>query len=131
MRMPARHLVADRRHHVGERERALLLRHPRMEHHLQQQVAELVLQIAQVAAVDRIGDFVGLLDGVGRDGREGLFDVPRATGFRVAQRGHDVEQVADVAHAVVARVAHAGSASRRATSPNARKSPLSRVSRWL
>ena len=42
MRMAADHLVADRRHHVAEVERVLLLRHARVEDHLQQQVAEFV-----------------------------------------------------------------------------------------
>ena len=126
MRMPARHLVADRIDHVGERERALLLRHPRVEHHLQQQVAEFVLEVAHVAAIDRVGDFVGFLDGVRRDGREALLDVPRTAGLRIAQCGHDLEQALDPV-----RVAHAGNRSRKARSPKAMKSPLSRVSRWL
>ena len=129
--MPARHLVADRRHHVAERERALFLRHPRVEHHLQQQVAELVLQIRQIATVDRIGDFVGFLDGVRRDGCKGLLEIPRATRHRIAQRRHDAEQVADVAHAIVMHIAHAGNASRKAVSPKAMKSPFNKVSRWL
>lgn len=43
MRMPPGHLVADRRADIAEIEGALLSRHLRVEHHLQQQVAQLVL----------------------------------------------------------------------------------------
>ena len=95
VRMAAHHLVADRSDDVGEGERALLLRHARMEHHLQQQVAQLVLQVAQVAAVDRIGDLVGLFDRVRRDAGEVLFDIPGATALRIAQARHDGEQAVD------------------------------------
>ena len=77
--MPAQHLVADRRDHVGERERAGLLGHARVKHDLEQQVAELVLELAEVAALDRVGDLVRLLDRVRRDRRERLLEVPRAT----------------------------------------------------
>jgi hypothetical protein len=55
-----------------------------VEHHLQQQVAQLVLQIGQVVAVDRIGDFVGFLDGVRRDAGEILLTGP--TDSRPADR---------------------------------------------
>ena len=78
MRMAADHLVVDRLGHVGEGEGASLLGHARMKDHLEQQVAQLLLQIAQVAALDGVGDLIGLLDGVGRDGGEGLFQVPGA-----------------------------------------------------
>src|SRR3546814_4928072 len=61
-----------------------------------------VLQRRQVVAVDRVGDLVGLLDGVRGDGGEGLFDVPRAAVLAVTQAGHDVEQALEVG----GRVAH-------------------------
>ena len=38
-----------------------------MEHHLQQEIAEFVAQIAEIAARDGVGDLIGFLDGVGRD----------------------------------------------------------------
>src|SRR3546814_14008685 len=100
--MAADQLVADRGGHVVEAERALLARHLRVEYHLQQQVAQFVLQRRQVVAVDRVGDLVGLLDRVRGDGGEGLFDVPRAAVLAVTQAGPDVEQ----ALAVGGRVAH-------------------------
>jgi hypothetical protein len=78
VRVAAHHLVVDRLGDRGEVERALFLGHARVEHHLQQQVAEFLLQVGEVAALDRVGDLVGLLDGVGGDGGEGLLQVPRA-----------------------------------------------------
>ena len=93
--MPALHLVADRRGHVGERERPLLLGHARMEHDLEQQVAEFVLQVVEIAAIDGVGDFVRFLDRVRRNGRERLLHVPRTTGLRIAQAGHDGEEAVD------------------------------------
>ncbi len=77
MRMPPHELLGDGLDHAAEIERALLLRHAGMEHDLQQQVAEFLAQIAEVAARDRVGDLVGFLERVGRDGREILLQVPR------------------------------------------------------
>jgi hypothetical protein len=93
--MATLHLRADGVGDVGEIEQPLLLRHLRMEHHLQQQVAQFVAQIGPVAAVDRVGDFVGFLDRISRDGREVLLHVPRATPFGIAQAHHDREQVVE------------------------------------
>ncbi len=62
-----------------------------MEHHLEQQISQFVLEACHVAALDRIGDFVGFLDGIGRDAREGLLPIPRAAVGR-AQPRHDREQ---------------------------------------
>ena len=68
-----------------------------MEHDLEQKVAELVLEVEKIAARDRLGDLIGFLDRIGRDGREILLEVPRAARARRAQRGHDREQALDVA----------------------------------
>ena len=68
-----------------------------MEDDLQQEIAEFVLERGEVAAVDRIGHFIGFLDRVRRDAGEILFEVPRAAAFAVAQAGHDGEQCVDVA----------------------------------
>jgi hypothetical protein len=46
--------------------------------------------------LDRVGHFVGFLDGVRCDGREILRPIPRASGFRVAQLSNDVQQALDV-----------------------------------
>ena len=95
--MAAQQLFRDRLHHVAELERALLLRHARVEHDLEQQVAKFVAQVAETAARDRVRDLVGLFDGVGRDAREALLEVPRAARAGRAQRGHDLDQRGDVA----------------------------------
>ncbi|CAM5314477.1 hypothetical protein RLIN73S_04615 [Rhodanobacter lindaniclasticus] len=78
---------------IGEFEQALLGGHLRVEHHLQQQVAEFVAKIGPVLPVDRVGNFVGLLDRVGGDRGKILFHIPRATDSRIAQARHDGEQI--------------------------------------
>jgi hypothetical protein len=128
VRVAAGHLGADRVGHVGEVEQAAFLRHLRVEHHLQQQVAQLVAQIGPVAAVDRVGHLVGFLEGVRRDAVEILPHVPRAAALRVAQARHDRKQVVQ---AVPGRAAHGRPASRSRTlqsmplSPTAMNSGLS------
>ena len=94
--MAAFHLVGDGPGDVGEVERAGLFRHPGVEHGLEQQVAQFVLQVGHVVAADRVGDLVGFLDGVGRDAGEILLQIPRAAAVRIAQRRHDGEQAPDL-----------------------------------
>ncbi len=53
--------------------------HLRVEEHLQQQIAKLILQVGPGAALDGIEDLVSLLQCVPLDGVEGLFAVPGAT----------------------------------------------------
>ena len=82
MRVPADHLARDRLDHVAEGERVLLLRHAGVEHHLQQEIAEFVAEIVEIAARDGVDDLIGLLDRVGRDRRKVLLEVPGAAGDR-------------------------------------------------
>ena len=77
MRMPPDHFSRDRLDHVAEGERVLLLGHAGVIHHLQQEIAEFVLEVVEIAARDGIGDLIGFLDGVGRDGRKILLADPR------------------------------------------------------
>ena len=93
--MAADHLVGDGACHVGKGEAAGLLCHASVIDHLEQQVAEFVRQGGEVAPGDGVGDFVGLLDRVGRDRVEILLTVPRTAAVRGAQGGHDVEQAAE------------------------------------
>ena len=95
--MAADHLVADRGNHVAECEAALFFRHPRVEDHLQQQVAEFILQRMQVIAIDGIDDFIRLLDRVWGNRGEGLLDIPGTAAIRVAQARHDRQQGVDIA----------------------------------
>ena len=65
--MPADHFAGDGLDHVAERERALLLRHAGVIDDLQQEIAELVAEIVEIAARNGLGDLIGFLDGVRRD----------------------------------------------------------------
>ena len=92
MGMSPCHLRRDGVHNITERERTFFLCHACMKHHLQQQIAEFLLQVLEIAPCDCLRNLIGLLDGVGGDGREGLLQIPRASSFGRAQRRHDVEQ---------------------------------------
>ena len=68
---------------------------PLYEFATEREVAEFVGQGLQVAPSDCVGDLVGFLDRVWRDGFESLLAVPRAACCRIAQCLHDVEKAAD------------------------------------
>ena len=91
MRMAADHLARDRLDHVAEGKGVLLFRHAGVIDDLQQEIAEFLAEIVEIAARDRVGDLIGLLDRVGRDRRKILLEVPRAAGDRRAQRRHDLD----------------------------------------
>ena len=93
MGMPTDHFPRDAVDDVVKCEGVLLGSQLRMIDRLQQQIAQLFLQIGHVLSSDRVGDFVGFLDGVGRDGCERLLQIPRAAGVWRAQRRHDGDEV--------------------------------------
>ena len=62
----------------AERRAFVLLRDPRLERHLQQQVAELFANVVMVARLDGLDDFVSLLEEVGHQALLGLLSVPGA-----------------------------------------------------
>ena len=97
MRVAADHLSRDRLDHVAERKGVLLLGHAGVIDHLQQEIAEFVAEVVEIAARDRVGDLIGFLDGVGRDRRKILLEVPRAAGDGRAQRRHDLDEAVNVA----------------------------------
>jgi hypothetical protein len=70
----------------------LLFGHARVKHNLQQEIAEFVSEVLKVATRDRVSDFISFLDGVGRNGREILLEVPRAAGGWRSKCSHDFEQ---------------------------------------
>ena len=74
-------LVADAARHVLDIERRIgvVLGDPGVEHHLQQDVAELLPQVRPIAGLDRLDQLVRLLDRVRGQGGMGLFGVPRAS----------------------------------------------------
>ena len=121
--MAADELGGDRLHHAAEIEQARLFRHARMKDDLQQQVAELLAQIFRRAALDCVGDLVGLFDREGGDGGEGLLDVPGTAGNGIAQRRHDFDKAANVARRLHGRGQHlpiGEAAGRRAAGAHAK-----------
>ena len=65
-------------HDVVDREVSGFLSHAGVEDRLEQQVAQLALQLPHVLPLDCVGDLVGFLDRVRRDRLEGLLDIPWA-----------------------------------------------------
>ena len=96
MRMATHHFVGYRPGHFGKPEQAGFLGHPRMIDDLKQQVAEFVRQRGQIAPRDGVGDLIGFLDRIGRDGAEALLLVPWAAMVGVAKRRHDREQTTEL-----------------------------------
>ena len=76
MGMAADQFAGDGFDHAAEVEQPDLLRDPRVEDDLQQQVAQLVPQLLSISALNGVGDFVGLLDRERGDCRERLFEIP-------------------------------------------------------
>ena len=82
-------LVAQGIGHITEIERALFLAQLRIENHMQQQVAQLLLDSLHIVRRDGIGQFVGLLDRVAAQRVESLLPVPRTF---AAERVHHLQQ---------------------------------------
>src|SRR3954463_5597383 len=97
MGMAPDELLAQRLHHVGKVEHTLLLGHPRMKNDLQEKVAKLLAQIYEIAARNGVGDLVGFLNRIGRDGREILVEVPRTARPRSTEGRHDLKKMGNVA----------------------------------
>ena len=93
MRVAPNELAGDAVDHAIELETPLLPGQLAVVDHLEQQVAQLTLQVLEVTALDGVGDFVGLFEGMRDDARVVLLQVPWATVLRVAQAGHEVQQV--------------------------------------
>ncbi len=91
VRMAALELVRDRARHVAEVEVAALAGELGLEHHLQQEVAELEAQLARIAVVDGLDHLVGLLDDEGTERARRLLAVPGAAARR-SQPVHHVDQ---------------------------------------
>ena len=77
--MATDHLGRHALDHVTEGESTGLFRDARVEDDLEEQVTEFVPEILQVAPLDRVDDFVSLLQGVRGQADMGLQQVPRAT----------------------------------------------------
>src|SRR3954454_7446489 len=90
-------LFAQRLHYIGKVEGALLLGHTGMKNDLKEEVAKLLAQICEIAARDGVGDLVGLLNRIGRDGREILVEVPRTARPGSTEGRHDLKKMGNVA----------------------------------
>ena len=64
-----------------------------MEHDLEEEVAQFLPEVGHVASFYGVRHLVGFLYGVRCDGGEGLLQVPRAAGLRIAQPRHDVQEL--------------------------------------
>ena len=78
VRVPAHELGVDPSSDPRQVARAPLLEEEREKHRLEEQVPQLVGELAVVAGLGRVGDLVCLLDRVGDDRPLGLGAVPRA-----------------------------------------------------
>ena len=106
MGMTVAHLGGYPSRHRIEIEPAGFPRHLCVKDDLEQEIAQLVLQLVHIAALDRIRDLVGFLDRVGRNGLECLFPVPGAPVIGIAETGHNVEQVVDGRRFVLRLICH-------------------------
>ena len=89
VRMTVDQFVAQGIGHVSEIERPLFLAQLRIEHHVQEQVAQLLLDALHIVIGDGVGQFVGLLNGVAAQRIESLLAVP---GTFAAQRVHHLQK---------------------------------------
>ncbi|MNN07168.1 hypothetical protein D3C81_1199860 [compost metagenome] len=96
--MAAHQLVGNAVDHLVETEALLFAGQLRVVDDLEQQVAELLAQVGEVATLDGVGDFIGFFQGVGDDARVVLLQVPRAAMLRIAQARHQVQQVVELIH---------------------------------
>ena len=94
VRMAVHELVVDHARDVGEREPTLLGGEGGVEEHLEEQVAELLLEVTDglgrsVEAVDRFEHLVGLLEQMAGERAMGLLPIPRAL---TAQGAHELRK---------------------------------------
>src|ERR1022692_5249472 len=89
--MAAHQFPVDGVERVADREAVLFGGHLGIEDRLEQEVAQLFREALPVAPVDGIEDLIGLFEGVGLDGIEGLLAIPGASTGR-PQLGHQLHQ---------------------------------------
>jgi hypothetical protein len=95
VRVPAQELGREPVDDLGEIEPTRLAGELRMEHDLQQEIAQLLAQPGPVLPLDRIDHLVSLLHRIGRQARKVLTHIPRTAAFGIAQARHDGEQVVE------------------------------------
>ncbi len=100
MRMTPDQLAGDRIDHRGEIETPLFLAQLTVVDDLEQQITQLAGQVLEVAALDGIGHLVRLFQRVRHDAGVILLQVPGAAMLRVAQPGHQVQEVVELVHGI-------------------------------
>jgi hypothetical protein len=67
-----------------------------MEYDLEEEVAQFVAEVREIAPVDGVGHLIRFFERVGCNGREILLQVPRAARAGCPQRRHDLDEPGDV-----------------------------------
>ena len=99
MRMAGHELVVDPAGHVGQGELSLLGTEHRVEDNLEEEIAELLLEVAEACAgvdvevVDGVEHLVRLLEQVAGEGGVGLLTIPRAGGPQRADQLVEADQL--------------------------------------
>ena len=78
MRMPPDHFLGNGVSDITNIKRIMFRCHLAVEHDLEKQVAQFLLEVRHVATLNRISDLVSLLNRIGCDCREILLEVPCA-----------------------------------------------------
>lgn len=92
MRMAADHFFVDFADDGGDIEATFLMCDLGMKKNLEEEITELLGELAVIGAVESVEDFVGLFDQVGTEGRVGLFAIPGTATGR-SQTGHQGDQI--------------------------------------
>ncbi len=93
MGVPVDHLLRDLGRDAFGVEKTRFVGHLPVVDHLQKQIAQFALKLVPGLAFDGVCHLIGFFDGIGRDGGEGLFDVPGAPRFRVTEAAHHLDQL--------------------------------------
>ena len=97
-------LAGDGIDHRGELEAPFLTGQLAVVDDLKQQVAQLTGQMIEVAALDSIRDLVSLFQRMRHDARVVLLQIPGAAMLRIAQAGHQVQEVVELVHGIPQRI---------------------------
>jgi hypothetical protein len=88
------HLVDQSREHVGNGELAELAGYLSVDHHLEEQIAQLLGQMTGITGLQRVENFVGFFDEMGLQRGSGLLAIPR-TAIGGAKTRHDFNEAVE------------------------------------
>ena len=100
MRMPQDHLVTDRGNNRIKVKKPSLVCHLRVVNRLEQQIAQFTGKLLPGGPRDDICHLMRLFHRIGRDGCEGLLNIPGAAAVAVAQTAHDFQQAGHAARRI-------------------------------